>query len=57
MALYLGTDRIKTNINGMAYNLTLFSSTLILNGARLLSSDGYILIDSNGTYLTSKESE
>ena len=56
MALYLGGDKVQINLNSIAYKLNLFSSSLILNGI-LLSSDGYILKDSNGLYLTSKESE
>lgn len=55
MALYLGSEIIKININGVVYNLNLFSTTPIFNGASLLSSEGYILKDSNGIYLTAKE--
>ena len=55
MALYLGSDIIKVNINGVAYKLNLFSTTPIFNGMLLLSSDNYILKDSNGLYLTAKE--
>lgn len=57
MALYLGNEKIKININGIVYNLNLFSETLILNGDILLSSDDYILKDSNGLYLTTKDGE
>lgn len=57
MALYLGNDKVKVNLNGVAYCLNLFSETAILNGIRLLSSEGYILKDSNGLFLTAKESE
>ena len=57
MALYLGGDKVKTNLNGVVYCLNLFTSTLILNGIRLLSSENYILKDSSGLYLTAKESE
>lgn len=57
MALYLGKDAVKINLNGIVYSLNLFSSNLILNGVLLLSSEGYILRDSNGLYLTTKESE
>lgn len=57
MALYLGNDKIKININGIVYNLNLLSETLILNGVRLLSSEGYILRDINGVYITAKEDE
>lgn len=57
MALYLGKDKQKVYLNGVLYTVNLLSSILILNGIRLLSSEGYILKDSNGIYLTSKESE
>ena len=55
MALYLGNDKVKININDITYSMKLFSETLILNGIRLLSSEGYILKDANGLYLTAKE--
>jgi hypothetical protein len=57
MALYLGEDKVKINLNGIAYYLNLFSMSPITNGIRLLSSENYILKDSNGLYLTTKESE
>ena len=57
MALYLGSNKIKINLNGVTYCLNLFSETIILNGIKLLSSDNYILKDSNGFFLTAKESE
>lgn len=55
MALYLGSEIKKVNINGVVYKLNLFSTTPIFNGIRLLSSDNYILKDANGLYLTAKE--
>lgn len=57
MALYLGRDLVKINIDGITYSLNLFSSIPILNGIILLSSEGYILKDSNYLFLTAKESE
>ena len=57
MALYLGSEKVKINLNGVVYNLNLFSTTPILNGVLLLSSEGYILKDANGIYLTAKEDE
>jgi hypothetical protein len=58
MALYLGnSEKLKININNAIYYLNLFSTTPITNGVRLLSSENYILKDSNGLYLTSKESD
>jgi hypothetical protein len=56
MALYLGDNKIKININGIKYYLNLFSSNLILNGVALLSSDNYILQDSEGIYLVADDS-
>ena len=59
MALYLGSSKtkLKVNLNGVAYYLNLFSKQPITNGIRMLSSENYILKDSNGLYLTIKESE
>lgn len=58
MALYLGSsENLKIFLNGILYYLNLYSETPITNNIRLLSSDGYILKDSNGLYLTVKESE
>lgn len=55
MALYLGNDKIKINLDGNKYCLNLFSTVPITNGIRLLSSDDYILKDSKGIYITTKE--
>lgn len=55
MALYLGGNKVKININNVKYSMKFFSETLITNGIRLLSSEGYILKDSNGVYITAKE--
>lgn len=58
MALYLGSsEKLKINLNGIIYNLNIFSAESIINGIRLLSSEGYILKDSNGLYLLVKEGE
>lgn len=58
MALYLGSsDKQKIVLDGNTYFLNLFSKILITNGEILLSSDNYILKDSNGLFLTIKESE
>lgn len=58
MALYLGSDKKrKIYLNGVMYKLNLFSEIPILNGIKLLSSDGYILKDINGLYLTVKDGE
>lgn len=55
MALYLGNNKVKLNVDGVLYYLNLFSETPIFGGIRLLSSDGYILKDSNELYLVVKE--
>ena len=56
MALYLGSsEKLKINIDNVKYYLNLFSKIPITNGIRLLSSNDYILKDSNGLYLTTKE--
>lgn len=59
MALYLGSDNKKQKVilNGVVYCLNLLSEIIITNGVRLLSSEGYVLKDSNGVYLTTKESD
>ena len=57
MALYLGSEKVKINIDGTLYHLNLFSNTAIANFIRLLSLDGYILKDSNGLYLTIKDGD
>ena len=58
MALYLGSsEKLKVNVGGVRFSFKIFSTTPMLNGIPLLSSEGYILKDSNGLYLTSKESE
>lgn len=57
MALYLGSNKVKININGELCCLNLFSETHIFDGIKLSSSDGYILKDLNGLYITAKESE
>lgn len=57
MALYLGNEKIQLHIGDMMCILNLYSSTLIINGIKLLSSENYVLKDVNGLYLTAKEDE
>lgn len=57
MALYLGNDKIKINLDGIVYCLNLAPINVITNNIRLLSSDNYILQDSNGIYLLAKEGD
>lgn len=58
MALYIGNSKkLKICLSGILYNLNFFTSSSqpITNGIRLLSSEGYMLKDSKGLYLTSKK--
>jgi hypothetical protein len=55
MALYLGGHKLKVNLNNILYKFNIYSAIAILNGIKLLSSDDYILKDSNGVYLTAKK--
>lgn len=58
MSLYLGNSKkLKVNLNNIIYRFKLFSENPITNGIRLLSSDNYILKDSNGLYLTIKDGD
>lgn len=57
MALYLGNQKVKLNLNGIAYKLNIYSISSNVKGPVLLSSDNYILKDSNGLYLIFKEGE
>lgn len=57
MALYLGSEKKKINLNNIKYYLNFFNTAPITNGAVLKSSDNYILKDSDGLYLTVKEAE
>lgn len=58
MALYLGnSEKLKINLDGVVYYLNLLFEEPIEKGVKLLSSDGFLLKDSNGLYLIIKESE
>ena len=57
MALYLGSDKVKINLDGVAYHLKLLPKIVVTNNNMLLSSDNYILTDINGLILTVKEGE
>lgn len=57
MALYLGEDKVKINLDGVAYCLNSYFMTTAINNALLLTSDNCILTDSSGAYLTTKEDE
>lgn len=58
MALYLGNSKkLKIVLGEFKHSVNFFtpSSLPITNGVKLLSSEGYVLKDSNGLYLTSKK--
>lgn len=55
MSLYIGKEKRKINLNGITYIVQLISQTPIVNNVMLLSSEGYILKDSNELYLTAKD--
>jgi predicted transcriptional regulator len=57
MALYLGNSKRKINLNRLTYRANLSFIKSVINSIKLLSSDGYILKDSNGLYLVAKEDE
>lgn len=58
MSLYIGSEKVQiTTINNSKLRLNLVPYIITSNVCRLLSSDGYILKDSQGLYLTVKEDE
>lgn len=57
MALFIGNQRVVITSGNENYNLNFYVYTPITNGVPLLSSDGMLLQDTNGLYLTVKEDE
>lgn len=59
MDLYLGGngEKLRVILNGVAYKLNFYSATSITNGSRLLSYDDYVLMGSDGLYLTVEDAE
>ena len=56
MALYLGSSKhLQIRLGGDPYNVNFFSTIIDIVSGKLLSSEGYILKDSNGLYLVPKE--
>lgn len=55
MAMYLGSNKYKINLDGKIYNLNLYTKTIITDSVLLLTSDGSILKTLNNLYLTVKE--
>ena len=53
MALFLGSsEKLKLWLSSNRFSLIIPAPVYTVNGVRLLSSDNYILKDSNGLYLT-----
>ena len=57
MALYFGSNKQKLSSNDSLFRMNFYTTTTVVNGIALLSSDNYMLKDKNGLYLTAKESE
>lgn len=60
MGLYLGSsEKLKINLNSVIYKLNLYSESTgsVVEGIMLLSSEGYMLKDINGLYLTVESDE
>ena len=57
MALYLGKDKVKANLDGKVYIVNTVSLLAIIEGTILSSSNNYILKDFNGCYLLTKEED
>ena len=57
MAIFLGDKKVKLILDNVIYNIRLSDIASVFNGVKLLSSEGYTLKDSNGLYITAKESE
>lgn len=57
MAIFLGDKKVKLYFDNIVHSLKFSEVAPVITGVKLLSSDGYTLKDSNGLYLTAKESE
>ena len=59
MTLYLGSKKVNINLGGTRYKLNLYinPNTPIVNSRNLLTSDGYILKDSNGATIIPKDNK
>ena len=56
MALYLGSsEKLQINFDNTIHRLNIYHSTSSAEGARLLTSDGYTLKDSNNAVLIAEE--
>lgn len=57
MALYIGETKVEFNLGSIQYIVNASFAAPTIKAVILLSSDKYILKDSNGAYLTVKEGE
>ena len=57
MGVYLGTNKVRVIMDGVLYDLHIAEVAPVITGIKLLSSDGYVLKDLNGLYITTKEGE
>lgn len=56
MPLYLGNEKVKVKFDGSRI-LEFYKSTSLIEGIKLITSDGYYLKDKNSLILTIKEDE
>ena len=57
MGLYLGAEKLKLNCGGVPVVMNIASTGPMTNGIKLVSSEGHILKDLNGVYLTVEEGD
>ena len=55
MALYFGSNKVKLHLCGIAWVLNILTKPPVECSIHLFSSDGFLLSDSAGLYLTAKE--
>ena len=55
MALYLGSNKVNINLNGILCHLNIYEKPLEATGVILYTIDNYTLKDFNGLILTAKE--
>lgn len=55
MALYVGSNKQKINLDNIVYNINSYSAILIIEEMLLSSVDDYLFKDSNGLYIAIKE--
>lgn len=55
MAIYLGGKQVNVNLNGIMCRIEHYTKPPVINHLTLVTSDGFILTDANGAYITVKE--